>query len=84
MIWRLALTDNALRDLARLDPANRQRIIRALERLAAAEYGDVKRLTGRPEWRLRVGDWRVLFIYQRPEEAIRVLRVLHRSSAYRD
>jgi hypothetical protein len=35
----------------------------ALERYAETEQGDVRKLTDvePPEWRLRVGDWRVLF-----------------------
>jgi mRNA-degrading endonuclease RelE of RelBE toxin-antitoxin system len=32
--------------------------------------------------RLRVGDWRVIF-ERLPQHQIRVLRVLHRSEAYR-
>jgi len=44
--------------LRRLPRNERERIASAIKRLPA---GDVRRLTGRHgEWRLRVGDWRLL------------------------
>jgi len=43
--------------------------------------GDVKRLTNfSPSWRLRVGDWRVLF--QAEGTRLMVHRIVHRSEAY--
>lgn len=44
--------------------------------------GDVKRLTNfTPEYRLRVGRYRVLFEIE--DDVIRVYRVVHRKDAYR-
>jgi mRNA interferase RelE/StbE len=44
--------------------------------------GDVKRLTSfTPEYRLRVGDYRVLFEVE--SNRVVVYRVLHRQEAYR-
>src|SRR5258708_5010717 len=44
---------------------DRRRVVAALERLAETNYGDTRQLTGidPPEWRLRVGDYRVRFRY---------------------
>ncbi len=63
-----------------------QRAVAAVDRLAATERGDVTRLHGvePPEWRLRVGDWRVRFQYDYDSHTMRVLRVLPRGRAYRD
>ena len=45
--------------------------------------GDIKKLQARPdEWRLRVGDWRVIFTYEGPARRVRVLRVVNRRDAY--
>ncbi|MFN8558558.1 MAG: type II toxin-antitoxin system RelE/ParE family toxin [Dehalococcoidia bacterium] len=67
MTWRLLYTRRAQRDLKRLDRLVQERVVAALERFASEQTGDVRRLAGgRPEWRLRVGDWRVLFVYDRP------------------
>ena len=75
-----------MRELRRLDPQVRRRILDALGRLAAdTPTGDVRPLTGRAgEVRLRVGDWRVRFTLDHEARVLMVLRVVHRSKAYRD
>ncbi len=58
-------------------------LLQSLARFLVGEEGDVIRLTGidPPEYRLRIGDYRVRF-YDRGE-AIEILRVRHRREAYR-
>jgi mRNA interferase RelE/StbE len=52
-----------------------------INRLADDLAGDVKRLTNfSPEYRLRVGDWRVLFNVD--GDMVSIERVSHRSDAY--
>ncbi len=83
---RILWTRPALKDLARLDGVQERRIRGAVERLAQTDHGDVKRLTDvdPPEYRLRVGDWRVRYAkLPEPESALVVLRVLPRNQAYR-
>lgn len=85
MRWRVAWTERALRDADRIDPKIRQRISAALDRYAADEHGDVVRLeaVNPPEWRLRVGDWRLRFRRDTEARTLYVLRVLPRGKAYR-
>lgn len=61
--WRVVWTERALRDADHLDPQIRRRIIAAIDRYATDEHGDVLRLEAvePPEWRLRIGAWRVRF-----------------------
>lgn len=74
-------TERALKDAARLDRRQRERIIAAIDRLAVTGQGDSKRLQGREhEWRLRVGNWRIRFEYR--DGTLVILRVLPRGSAY--
>ena len=84
--WRVELTRSAQRDLRRLDPPVRERVRIALVGLAEDPYGSagLRRLTGRPETRLRVGDWRVLLTLDPEARTIVVLRILPRGRAYRD
>jgi mRNA interferase RelE/StbE len=85
LTWRLEFSERAGRDLRRLDRSVAVRVVLAIERLAANQGGDVRRLRGeRDVWRLRVGDWRVRFRYEYAERIIRVQRVLRRDEAYRD
>ncbi|MGH2461988.1 MAG: type II toxin-antitoxin system RelE family toxin [Chloroflexota bacterium] len=74
----------ARRDLGRLDPDVATRIHRALQRYDDDRQGDVQKLQSRAdEWRLRVGDWRLIFTLVDDLEAILVIRVLNRRDAYR-
>ena len=85
MTWRLIWLPAAIKDLQRLDHRIAARIRQAVQRLAATGHGDVRRVQSRPpELALRVGDWRIFFIYVREEQVIHVLRVRPRGSAYRN
>ena len=85
MSYSVTWTETALNELRQLDPAVARRIVQAVDRFAIAEQGNVRQLTGYdpPEWRLRVGDWRVRFNGNSQERGIVILHVLHRSEAYR-
>jgi mRNA-degrading endonuclease RelE of RelBE toxin-antitoxin system len=73
----------ASNDLGSLDRGIARRIREGLLRYAETGTGDVIRLHGQGgTLRLRIGDWRILFENLRDGQ-IRVLRVLHRSQAYR-
>ena len=84
--WRIRLAPSARRDIKRLDPPVRERVLAALEGLRAQPpTGDIKRLSGDPpQWRLRVGDWRVRFDRDPEESVVVIQRVLPRGRAYRD
>ena len=85
MIWRVQWRSRARADLAALDPRVRQRVLAAMARLAEANEGDVTKLQGRnAEWRLRVGDWRVILTFDYPNSAFTVLRIQHRREVYRE
>jgi mRNA interferase RelE/StbE len=79
----LRFTRTAEKDLRRLDPPIRKRALGGLERLVAEDRSlDVRRLAGSEHFRLRVGDWRVIFDYDRETDAVLVRRVLPRGRAY--
>jgi len=76
-------TAGALDDLAALDKDIARRVKQAVERFAETGAGNVKKLQGLapPEYRLRVGDYRVRF--EAELETTRILRVRNRREAYR-
>jgi mRNA interferase RelE/StbE len=79
----LCFTRTAEKELRRLDPPIRARVMAALDRLGADDRSlDVRRLTGNEHFRLRVGDWRVIFDYDRVTQTILVRHVLPRGRAY--
>ena len=77
-------TPAAARDLRRLGRATAQRVRQTVIEFAETGHGDIAKLQGRePEWRLRVGDWRIRFTFTDGGQTLRILRVLHRREAYR-
>jgi mRNA interferase RelE/StbE len=71
--------------LKRLDPPVQLRVVEAVEQFCQTGHGDVVRLVQvtPPEYRLRVGDWRVRFARDEERRVLYVLRVLPRGKAYR-
>jgi mRNA interferase RelE/StbE len=81
MEYDLRFGSRALKDLRRLDKRLSKRIVDRIERLTYDLSGDVKKLTDfSPSYRLRVGDYRVLFDVDR--HTIVIQRVLNRREAY--
>jgi mRNA interferase RelE/StbE len=84
MTWQVLWTPRALKDIRKLEQRTRERVLSAVERYAATSAGDVLQLTGihPPEWRLRIGDWRVRFQKDAVGAALLILRVLPRDKVY--
>ena len=70
-------------DLPKLDRAHAARIRRAIETrllIAPQDYGEPLRRTLKGFWKLRVGDYRVVFRVK--GEEILILGILHRKEVY--
>jgi mRNA interferase RelE/StbE len=82
--WSLFLTHVAEKDLAKLPERDLQAVIQALDRLTQNPSSvDIRKLKGcSNDWRLRVGKWRVRFMFVAKTQMIQILRVLPRKSAY--
>jgi mRNA interferase RelE/StbE len=88
LAWVVNFSDKAERQLKRLDPTIRRRIVDFLEQrlarlpnprsLGSALAGDLKGL-----WRYRVGDYRILCEFKDDELIVLVVEVGHRSDIYR-
>ena len=72
----------ARRDLRRIDPRTRTRIVAGIEQYAETGAGDIKRVQTQTGLRLRVGDWRVFFT-RSYEGVVEIDAILHRREAYR-
>lgn len=83
--WRLDVTKQAQDDLKRVPSKDRERIARRLGGLTDnPPQGDVVKLQGDDaRYRLRVGDWRVIFERVRDSRTVVVLAVHHRQGAYK-
>lgn len=87
MTYRIEWTAPAERELRKLDRPVARRILIAVSRLTAdpRPYG-ARSLTGHPSGttRIRVGDYRVVYVIEDEIVVITVVRVAHRREVYRD
>lgn len=84
MAKRVVFSDDARADIRAIDRETALRLLEALARFLETETGNVKQLHGfdPPQYRLRIGDWRVIF-RKNGADAIDVVRVRNRREAYR-
>jgi len=84
-VHEVLLERGAERDLNRLTPDVFQRVIAAIRGLkTSTRPPGSKKLTGtRGGWRLRVGDYRIIYEIDDRAKCVRVLRVRHRREVYR-
>ncbi|RJR33620.1 MAG: type II toxin-antitoxin system RelE/ParE family toxin [Deltaproteobacteria bacterium] len=69
-VWRVEINHQFDKKLSKLPRPDRQQILSALEKLEQAPLTLAKSLKGRPDWRLRVGNWRILLRVNRKIKVI--------------
>jgi mRNA interferase RelE/StbE len=81
---QVVFSDEARADIRSIDRDTALRLLVALTRFLETDAGNVKQLEGfdPPRYRLRVGDWRIIF-RKRGNDSIDILRVRNRREAYR-
>lgn len=82
---KLLIERPAERDLKSLEPNVQTRIIQAIRALAAEPRprGCRKLAGSTADWRIRVGDYRIVYEIDRAARAITITRIRHRREAYR-
>jgi mRNA interferase RelE/StbE len=82
MTYTIEIMPKAVKDLTVFSKKDTQKIIAAIHRLEGNLIGDIRKLTNHtPEYRLRVGNYRVLFEVE--ETWVVIYRILDRKDAYR-
>lgn len=81
---RLLITKSASKQLLKTPFRQRSRIENKIEQLAKSPTSSqTRKLSGRLGWRLRVGDYRVLYSINKKKKSITILSVQHRKNAYK-
>lgn len=85
-MYKISYSKEAAKSLLRM-PRNTAKLIREkLEVIAAdphADHPNAKKLQGREGYRLRVGDWRVIYKIQSEQLVIIVLKVASRGEVHK-
>ena len=85
MDYTIELTSRALKDLSRLPRAVRVRIANRIDALAddSRPRGAIKLANADNLFRIRVGDYRIIYQVDDAVQVVTVARVKHRQDAYR-
>ena len=85
MTYRITLAPAAARQLRKFDPQVRRRIQAALGLLATEPRppAATQLVGGSGEWRVRTGDYRIVYEIRDEELLVLVLRIGHRRDVYR-
>ena len=86
IMYEVIYAKSAKQNLNKMQSAKVAQIIAKIEEIALNPYGNhnnVTKLQGREGYRLRVGDWRILYSLNNNKLILLVLEVLPRGSAYK-
>lgn len=83
MKYTLLILRRAQKELANLDKTEYERVRNAIALLAEnPRPGDCKELVGREGWRIRIGNYRVIYEIDDTIKQITVLHIGHRRNIY--
>jgi len=81
MPFKIIWDEKAYDSLNKLEPSVSRRILKKVGELSENPFSkDIKRLKGRDDFRLRVGDYRIIFSIEK--DTIQILKVRHRKNIY--
>jgi mRNA interferase RelE/StbE len=84
-VWSIEFSRDAVKALVRMPRNQALRIRRKIDELARDPYDapNVKKLTEHPGYRLRVGDWRIVYLLIEERVVIHVVRIAPRGEVYK-
>lgn len=83
-VYRVQILPAAVRSIRKLPPEAKRRTQAAIDLLAGEPRPPAaKKLAARPEWRVRTGDYRILYRIQDEVLLVTVVDVGHRREIYR-
>lgn len=82
--YAVEFTKSAQKELSKLPSTTGVRIARAIDKLRVdPRKGSVRPMVGTRSWRLRVGDYRIIYDIQDDKLLVLVIRIRHRREVYR-
>jgi mRNA interferase RelE/StbE len=82
--YSVEIKPSAAKELESLSDNILTRVVKKIEALATSPRpSGCKKLKGyKDQWRVRVGDWRIVYIIDDFAQIVRVTRIAHRSDVY--
>jgi len=80
-MYNIEWKEHALQNLEKLESSTVRRILKKVDELSENPFSkDIKKLKGSDDFRLRIGDYRIIFSIEK--ENIQILKVGHRKNIY--
>ena len=83
MAFKFIFSQEALYQLKKLDNETAKRIIKKLEDTSKNPIHFFKRLSGREEYKIRIGDYRIIANITRNDKTVFIRSVGHRKNIYK-
>ena len=84
MTYKIQIPSSVIKQLKKIPERDRVRIIKAIDNLAIeALPPDTKKLKGFDFYRIRAGDYRIVYSIEDKELVILIIKVAHRKDVYR-
>jgi len=91
-MYQVEITKRALKNAKKLKEAHRKKVKKLIEELKMSPYPpnfDIKKIKGYSHTdtillRARIGPYRVIYAYNKTEKKIIILKIEHRSKAYKE
>jgi mRNA interferase RelE/StbE len=84
VIYTVGYSSEAVIQLEKFDKTVTKRILKKIENAAVSPHNFFRQLKGRPEYKLRVGDYRVIANIDEPAKRILIRTVGHRKNIYNE
>jgi mRNA interferase RelE/StbE len=84
-VYEVLLERRAERDLKKLSQAMFYRVIPQIKDLSEnPKPSGCRKITGsKNDWRIRIGDYRIIYEIDEKEKAVKVMRIRHRREVYK-
>lgn len=79
---KVVFTRNSEKELNKIPHAMRRLILKRIAGLIDLSTGDIKKLSNREGYRLRSGNYRIIYKIDNKSKTITILTVAHRKDAY--
>ena len=83
MAWEIAWSTDAARFVDRLEKQIAARIVGKIEEAAEDPHAHFSRLVGHEDYKLRVGDYRVIALLIHSEKTVFIEKIGHRKNVYK-
>ena len=83
-MYKIVIDDKVVKDLKKIDRVWQKRIIEKIKAVLTSDPYSGKKLVGNlsPFWRLRVGDYRVIYAIEESIVTVEVIKIKHRKESY--